>query len=409
MNADDIIIETTVDEEDVMETEEVVLSIVIVNYNVKYFLEQCLLSIEAATRGMDGLEVFVVDNASTDGSLAYLQPKFPNVEFIANPDNPGFARANNQAFRRARGKYVLMLNPDTVVGEDCLRTLIYYMDERPEVGAVGLKMLNGNGVFLRESKRAFPTPWISFCKLSGLSRLFPESPKYAQYALPYLSEDEEHEVEVLAGAFMFMRREALERAGYLDERYFMYGEDIDLSHQIELAGYKNIYLPERLLHYKGESTRRDLAFVRRFYGAMLLFYEKYYPEQRALGRFIRCGVYVLGGLSAVAKALGFPRKKKRKHRRLLIICRPENYDAAKAESLRSLRGLSLVKVWNLDENRTMEAIGRNIQMRQFTDIAFVWPDVRYEQMFLYMDKMPNKTITYHIYNVKSARLVSPGE
>ena len=340
MNADDIIIETTVDEEDVMETEEVVLSIVIVNYNVKYFLEQCLLSIEAATRGMDGLEVFVVDNASTDGSLAYLQPKFPNVEFIANPDNPGFARANNQAFRRARGKYVLMLNPDTVVGEDCLRTLIYYMDERPEVGAVGLKMLNGNGVFLRESKRAFPTPWVSFCQLSGLSRLFPESPKYAQYALPYLSADEEHEVEVLAGAFMFMRREALERAGYLDERYFMYGEDIDLSHQIELAGYKNIYLPERLLHYKGESTRRDLAFVRRFYGAMLLFYEKYYPEQRALGRFIRCGVYLLGGLSAVAKALGFPRKKKRKHRRLLIICRPENYDAA-----RRVSGASEVSRW----------------------------------------------------------------
>ena len=411
MNADDIVIIDTSEEEE-EETggrDKVTLSIVIVNYNVKYFLEQCLLSVQAATVGMSDIEVFVVDNHSTDGSVDYLRPKFPQVTFIENADNPGFAKANNQAFRLCRGEYVLMLNPDTVVGEDCLRSLIYFMDEHPEAGAIGLKMINGNGQFLAESKRVFPTPWVSFCKLSGLSKLFPESPKYARYALPFLSPDEMHEVEVLAGAFMFMRREALEKAGGLDERYFMYGEDIDLSYQILQAGYKNYYIPELLLHYKGESTKRDWAFVKRFYGAMLLFYQKYYPEQKALGAFIRGGVYFLGVVSGVVRFLGLSRRKKTPHRRLLIIGYPEHYDTVKVKCRKRMPQLEQVKCWNLDENRTMDAIGRNIQMRRFTDIAFIWPDVRYEQMLLYMDRMPNKTLTYHIYNPKSGRLVSPGE
>ncbi len=407
MNADEIIIKTTGNEEEPGGQDSVLLSVVIVNYNVKYYLEQCLHSLQAATQSMEGVEVFVVDNHSSDGSVEYLRPKFPNVVFIENVDNPGFAKANNQAFELCHGEYVLMLNPDTVVGEGSIRRLIFFMEEHPEAGALGLKMINAHGAFLAESKRAFPTPWISFCKLSGLSRLFPESPKYAGYALPFLPADEIHEVDVLAGAFMFMRRDALGKVGGLDERYFMYGEDIDLSYQILQAGYKNYYIPERLLHYKGESTKRDLAFLKRFYGAMLLFYQKYYPEQKALGIFIRLGVCFLGAFSGMSRF--FRRKKKLKHRRLLIIGSERHYGAAKEACTRRMPSLEQVKLWNLDENRALDAVGRNIKMRRFTDIAFVWRDMRYEQMLLYMDRMPDKTITYHIYNPATCRLVSPSE
>ena len=256
-----------------MTYEETKLSVIIVNYNVKYFLEQCLYSVRAAVTGMDA-EVFVVDNNSTDGSVEYLRPKFPEVVFIENKDNPGFAKANNQAIRQCTGEYVLLLNPDTVVGEESLRSLCFQMDEDLEIGAIGVKMLNGHGVFLPESKRAFPSPWVSFCKIFGLSKLFPNSPAFARYSLPYLDKEQTHKVEVLAGAFMLLRHEALDKVGLLDESFFMYGEDIDLSYRIVLGGYKNLYVPERILHYKGESTKHgDLRYIRAFYGAMLIFYK----------------------------------------------------------------------------------------------------------------------------------------
>ena len=192
--------------------EETKLSVIIVNYNVKYFLEQCLRSVRAATVGMD-VEVFVVDNHSTDGSIDYLRPRFPEVTFIENSGNQGFAKANNQAIRLCSGEYVLLLNPDTVVGEESLRTLCYQMDEDLTIGAIGVKMLNGHGVFLPESKRSFPSPWVSFCKLFGLSRFFQRSSLFARYSLPYLDCDKSHEVEVLAGAFMLLRHEALDKIG----------------------------------------------------------------------------------------------------------------------------------------------------------------------------------------------------
>ena len=220
---------------------ETQLSIVIVNYNVKYFLQQCLYSVRAATQGLE-TDIYVVDNHSTDQSVEYLRPLFPEVTFIENTENVGFAKANNQALRICKGEYVLILNPDTVIGEESLRSLYFFMEDHPEAGALGLKMINGNGIFLAESKRSFPTPWVSFCKLFGLSKLFPNSPKYASYALPYLSPDEQHEVDVLCGAFMLMRHEALDKIGLLDEDFFMYGEDIDLSYRFIQGGYKNFYM-----------------------------------------------------------------------------------------------------------------------------------------------------------------------
>ena len=231
-------------------------SVVIVNYNVKYYLEQCLCSLYRAIDNLSA-EIFVVDNASVDDSEAYLTERFPRITYIYNKENVGFARANNQAIRQAKGEYVLLLNPDTVLPEQTLEEALLFMDTHPCVGAAGVKMLTDDGRFLRESKRGYPTLAATFGKLSGLGKLFPRSKGLGGYYCNALDADAIHRVEVLAGAFMLLRRSALEKSGLLDEDFFMYGEDIDLSCRIEEAGYENYYLPYPILHYKGESTSKD--------------------------------------------------------------------------------------------------------------------------------------------------------
>lgn len=390
--------------------DEIILSVVIVNYEVKYFLEQCLYSVRAALQGMDA-EVFVVDNHSEDGSIEYLKPIFPEVTFIENTDNPGFAKANNQAIRMAKGKYVLLLNPDTVIGEDSIRSICYFMDERPQIGAAGVKMLDGHGVFLPESKRSFPTPWISFCKIFGLSRLFPNSPRFARYSLPFLGADTRHKVDVLAGAFMMLRKEALDKVGLLDESFFMYGEDIDLSYRLILGGYKNYYLPERILHYKGESTQKgDIRYIKSFYGAMVIFFRKYYPKSGLLvSSLIRIAVWFRAALDFIFQPFVSGSSRKPSRRRLLVLSGEESFEAVKAACVNRIPKLQHVNHWNVDENRVMDSMNRSNQMKGFTDIAFCYSDVRFEQLLLLMDKMPDKRITYHIYNKKSGVLVSPGK
>jgi len=196
------------------------LSIIIVNYNVKYFLEQCLDAVYFAIKDMDA-EVFVVDNNSSDGSMEYLKPQFPNVIFIENKINVGFSKANNQAIEQATGEYVLLLNPDTVIGENSLTNICRFMDENPQSGAVGVKMMDGYGRFLPESKRGFPSPWNSFCKMTGLAKIFPNSNRFGEYHLKYLDKNSIHAVDILAGAFMMVRKEAIDKSGYLDESFFM--------------------------------------------------------------------------------------------------------------------------------------------------------------------------------------------
>ncbi|GJM33023.1 MAG: hypothetical protein DHS20C18_20240 [Saprospiraceae bacterium] len=258
------------------------LSIIIVNYNVQYFLEQALLSVRKASKGL-AIEVWVVDNNSVDDSVAMVKRKFPEVKLIANADNPGFSIANNQAIRQSTGEYVLLLNPDTVVEEDTFVQCIRFMDAHPEAGGLGVKMIDGSGKFLPESKRGFPAPFVAFAKAFGLSRLFPKSKLFNHYHLGYLDENETHEVEVLAGAFMLLRRSVLNEIGLLDETFFMYGEDIDLSYRIIKAGYKNYYLPTTtIIHYKGESTKKgSLNYVRTFYQAMIIFARKHFEGEKA--------------------------------------------------------------------------------------------------------------------------------
>ena len=280
------------------------LSVIIVNYNVEHFLEQALNSVFKALRNVEG-EVFVVDNNSADGSLAMLASKFPQVHVIANKENVGFAKANNQAIRISQGEYVLLLNPDTVVEEDTFEKCIRFMDETPVAGGLGVKMVNGKGEFLPESKRGIPLPSVAFYKLFGLSKLFPNSRKFGSYHLTYLSNDEIHSVEVLAGAFMMLRKSVLDEIGLLDEDYFMYGEDIDLSYRILKGGYKNYYFPEtRIIHYKGESTKTgSLNYVHVFYKAMQIFAKKHFSQKNArlYNVLINCAIWFRASLAALKR------------------------------------------------------------------------------------------------------------
>lgn len=288
----------------------ITLSIVIVNYNVCGFLEQCLLSLADAVKEIPH-EIFVVDNASTDGSDTYIPRRFPQVKYIYNAENVGFARANNQAMALSSGRYVLLLNPDTVVGESVLSEACRFLDDHPDAGALGVKMLDGDGRFLPESKRGFPSPWVSFCKIFGLAKIFPRSPRFGRYHLRYLDENEINCVDVLSGAFMLLRRSTLDRCGLLDEQFFMYGEDIDLSYRMTLTGRHNYYLPLRIIHYKGESTKTEsLRYVRIFYQAMLIFLRKHYPHYKFFAQFsIRLAIYLRASAAAVRRKL-FPKKKK---------------------------------------------------------------------------------------------------
>lgn len=258
------------------------LSVIIVNYQVKFFLEQALLSVHRASQRLR-VEVIVVDNASTDGSAELLRKKFPWVRVIYNSENVGFARANNQAIAQANGKYVLLLNPDTVVAEDTFDRCFVFMETHPKAGGLGVKMVDGSGVFLPESRRGFPGPFVAFCKTFGLSALFPKSRVLNRYYMGYLDAGQTHPADVLSGAYMWLRSEALDRSGTLDESFFMYGEDIDLSYRITQAGYLNYYFPETtIIHYKGESTKKgSLNYVRVFYQAMIIFANKHFTGRKA--------------------------------------------------------------------------------------------------------------------------------
>ncbi|MFT7113412.1 MAG: GT2 family glycosyltransferase [Candidatus Azotimanducaceae bacterium] len=274
------------------------LSVVIVNYNVEHFLEQCLQSVFQAVQNFD-IEVFVVDNNSVDGSMVMVKEKFPQAIAIENKDNLGFSKANNQAIRLSKGAYVLLLNPDTIVEEDTFQSCIDFMDAHPNAGGLGVKMIDGKGNFLPESKRALPTPAVAFYKIFGLSKLFPKSKRFGRYHLGHLSPEENHEIEILAGAFMLMRKSVLDKVGLLDEDYFMYGEDIDLSYRIILGGYKNYYFAEsKIIHYKGESTKKgSLNYVFIFYNAMIIFAKKHFSQGRAqlFSFLIHTAIYLRAG------------------------------------------------------------------------------------------------------------------
>ena len=280
------------------------LSVIIVNYNVKHFVEQCLFSVYKASEGIE-VEIFVVDNNSVDGSTTLIKEKFPEAILIENKINTGFSVANNQAIKLAKGEYILLLNPDTVVQEDTFVKIISFMDATPNAGGVGVKMLDGQGNFAPESKRGLPTPEVAFYKMFGFSKIFPKSKKFGKYHLSYLPENEINSVDVLSGAFMLIRKSVLDIIGNLDETFFMYGEDIDLSYRITKAGYKNYYFPKtQIIHYKGESTKRSsLNYVVIFYKAMAIFSKKHFSGSNAFwfNFLIHFAIILKAGLALVTR------------------------------------------------------------------------------------------------------------
>ena len=245
------------------------LSVVIVSYNVRSYLEQCLQSVQRALEGTEG-EVFVVDNHSDDDSVETVRQHYPWVRLIENQENLGFAKANNQAIRQAQGDYILLLNPDTVVAEDTFHGVLAFMDEHPKAGGAGVMMCYEDGARAPESRRALPTPWVAALKMLGFTK---------RYYMSHLPWDQPCRIEVISGAFCLLRHEALKTIGLLDEDFFMYGEDIDLSYRLLKGGWENWYLPYSIIHYKGKSTQKsDYRYVHVFYQAMLIFFQKHYSH-----------------------------------------------------------------------------------------------------------------------------------
>jgi O-antigen biosynthesis protein len=282
------------------------LSVIIVNYNVRHYLEQCLHTVIKASENIT-CEIFVVDNYSSDDSCRIVKNLFPDIKLICNSGNYGFSAANNQAIRLSRGKFILLLNPDTLVEEEAFTRCLAFMAEHPAAGALGVRMINGNGKLLPESKRALPTPGTAFFKMSGLSFLFPHSGLFNRYYLGHLDSSATTETEIISGAFMFIRKEVLEKTGLMDETFFMYGEDIDLSYRILQAGYKNFYFPGvRIIHYKGESTSKgDINYVVQFYKAMLIFVRKHITGsgKKSLLLLISAAVYFWGFIAILKNFL----------------------------------------------------------------------------------------------------------
>lgn len=307
------------------------LSVIIVNYNVKYYLDQCISSVLRAFEVMkkasssdssvneEVAEIIVVDNHSADGSVDYLEKRYPQmlypmVRFVRSAHNLGFARANNIAIRQSRGEYVLLLNPDTIVGEDALKVSVDFMDAHEDAGAVGVRMLGAQGRRAMESRRGLPTPMVSFFKMLGFCNRWPHHRLFGKYYMGYLPWDEPCQIEVVSGAYCMLRRKALDEVGLLDEDFFMYGEDIDLSYRVLKGGYHNYYLPVDILHYKGESTQKSsFRYVHVFYEAMLIFFRKHYSGMTFLLSLpIKTAIYakalmaLVGMLSErMRKSLGF--------------------------------------------------------------------------------------------------------
>lgn len=385
------------------------LTVVIVNYNVKYYLEQCLCSLYRAI-GTIPTEVIVVDNASTDGSETYIPARYPSLTYIYNKENVGFSRANNQAIRQAQGEYVLLLNPDTVLAEDTLKKALEFMDAHPKAGATGVKMITGDGGFLPESKRGYPTLAATFGKLTGLGKLFPHSSLNGYYC-ETLDMDAIHSIEVLAGAFMLMRRSALEKSGLLDETFFMYGEDIDLSCRIVEAGYQNYYLPYPILHYKGESTSKySYRHVRVFCKAMDIFFCKHSKRYSRIGYFlVRIGIYMQMylrmGMLFVHHLFSRSQKPQVSPRFLVL---------GGEDTIRSLQ--ILFKRYGLEEQHhyviannltTLEGHGSIATGHNFTHVVYDTQAFSFSTIIDLLFRHQNKGVNLGLYNPESRVLVTP--
>lgn len=295
------------------------LSVVIVNYNVKYYLEQCLTSLYRALDGIES-EVIVIDNASIDNAEEYITPKFPTLKWIQNPTNKGFSKAANQGILRTTGEYVLLLHSDTMIPDNVVKQCLSFMDVHPEAGAVGVRALHSDGTYAVESRRLSPQPIPLFYKVMGLATLFPQSCIFGRYYCSRVSPLIEQDVDILPGFFTLFRRKAGQETGFMDERFYLFGVDIEFSYSLKAKGWKNYYLPTPILHYKGESVNREsFRYNYWFYRFILIFFKKHYIHYNWLSVPIRVGIYVKATSTwlfnqkrRIARWLGLERRIKKK-------------------------------------------------------------------------------------------------
>ena len=281
------------------------LSVIILNYNVRYFLELCVLSVQQAIQNLDA-EIIVIDNNSSDDSCAMMEQHFPEIKLIENKENFGFPKGNNIAVAEAKGEYICILNPDTVVAEDTFEKVLAFAKSKSDLGIVGCKLIDGTGNFLPESKRGIPTPWVAFTKIFGLYKFFPKSSLFNKYYTQYLDENQTGKVAILVGAFMVMKRELYNELGGFDENCFMYSDDIDLSYRVLKKGKSNYYFHETtVIHYKGESTIRDHKYMKHFQEAMQFFYKKHFRKSVVFDWMMQIGSFVFSKI-----------KKNQRHNRI---------------------------------------------------------------------------------------------
>lgn len=391
------------------------LSVIIVSYKVRFYIEQCLHSLFRAVDGIE-TEVYIVDNHSDDGSVEYLTQKFPNVNIISSNRNLGFSRANNVAIKQCTGEYVLLLNPDTIVGEHTIHDVLAFMDEHECASGAGVMMLKDNGEKAMESRRGVPTPMTAFYRMSGLCARYPNSRRFARYYMSYLSWDEPAQIEIISGAFCMLRREALDKVGLLDEDYFMYGEDIDLSFRLLKAGYENWYIPTKILHYKGESTHRSsFRYVHVFYDAMLIFMRKHYghfsifvslPLKIAICFKALCTLIGMQMHSA-RKLLGLVRPRKRLTTLYVFIGKKEHLEDF--NRLAKRHGIDAAFVEGTASTLPKGHVGQEFTSYQRVYATYDTEAYSYEDIFNIFSEAPQQNILMGTYNPATQTIVTSEE
>lgn len=377
------------------------LTVVIVNYNVKYYVGQCIDSVRRALQGIDS-EIIVVDNHSRDGSVEYLS-RLEGVRLIESGHNLGFSKANNIAIRQSEAEYVLLLNPDTIVAEDSVKKMLYFADTHPQAGGIGVRMYNDWGTKARESRRGLPSPMTSFYKMVGLCRRMPLHPRYGKYYMGWLPWDAASRIEVVSGACFLIRRKALDEVGVLDEDYFMYGEDIDLSYRLLKGGWENWFVPADIIHYKGESTHKtSFEYVHVFYNAMLIFMRKHYSHLSRLVIWpLQVAVYFIAMLTLVSamwsmmkKSLGFARRYDKEFPMLIL----EGSDKMKQRC----RAIAMRKGLNLIDD--IRQAGQQVVIRVFDP-----SETPYADIISMMQQTANERVRLGLYHSDSDIIITQME
>jgi GT2 family glycosyltransferase len=360
------------------------LSVVILNYNVRYFLETCLVSVQKAIQNIDS-EIIVIDNASTDGSCEMIKERFPEVYLIENKENLGFPRGNNIGVEKAKGDYICILNPDTVVAEDTFKKILQFAKNQNELGIIGCKMIDGSGLFLPESKRGVPTPWVAFTKVAGLYKYFPKSTLFNQYYLQHIPQSSTQKVPILTGAFMFLKRQLYQEVGGFDQDCFMYSDDVDLSYLVTKIGFSNYYFADTtIIHYKGESTQKDVLYMKRFQEAMTFFYKKHFNQSFLFTLIMKIGI----------KLFAF---KKMFYLKNIKTPQPESYlimseNEALEDSITSKLNKNTVIINNIEGLKMLIGMAE----KSTTEVIFDTNFISHSDMIQIMQDINHKNITFKI-------------